>query len=416
VFTARDAAGNTNSTTRTVTYDTTDPSVNVTHPPEDHLTNETVLNLTGWTEDLTLLLATVNGENVTVDDDGNFSINISLEEGLNEIEVMVKDRAGHFTIVRRIVTLDTIAPPLDVFQPEDGILTNDPILHVVGTTELGANVTVNNVDVPLNLDGAFDYTITMTEGTNEITVTSRDPAGNPTVIVRTVQLDTTPPDLKVSSPKNGDSYKEIDLEVKGTVTDTVALAKLTINGKEVKVKDGKFSTTVALRKGSNKVIIVATDTAGNVVKEEIKVTREGLTGLETGLLGAGIIMLIVGLIMGLMLGRGAMGKKPKQVPEDDFEPMDRTPTELDEDEPEVPEDEPEGPEEPEDEGDGPEPEDEGEGPGPDEETPPEEPPAEEGRSMEDKKAESEMPPEDTTKSEEKPSEKSLEGLLKKLES
>ena len=307
-----------------------------------------------------------------------------------------------------------------MFQPEDGILTNDPILHVVGTTELGANVTVNNVDVPLNVDGAFDYTITMTEGMNEITVTSRDPAGNPTVIVRTVQLDITAPDLKVSSPKKGESYKEIDLEVKGTVTDNVALAKLTINGKEVQVKDGKFSTTVALRKGSNKVIIVATDTAGNVVTEEIKVTREGLTGLETGLLGAGMIMLIVGLILGLMLGRGAMGKKPKGMPEDEIEPTERTPSELDEDEPEELEDEPEEPDEPEDEGDGPE--DDDEGPPETEQKPPEGPsveeegPAEESRSMEDKKAESEMPPEDTSKTEEKPSEKSLESLLKKLES
>jgi len=411
-FTARDAAGNTNTTIRTVIYDTTDPSVNVLYPPEDHLTNETVLNLTGWTEDLTLLLATVNGKNVTVDPDGNFSINISLEEGLNEIEIVVRDEAGHMTIVRRMVTLDTVAPPLDVFRPVDGILTNDPMLHVIGTTELGANVTVNNVDVLLNVDGAFDCTVTMTEGTNEITVVSRDPAGNPTVIVRTVDLDITAPDLKVSSPKKGDSYKEVALEVKGTVSDNVALAKLTINGKEVQVKDGKFSTTVAMKKGSNKVTIVATDTAGNVVTEEIKITRKGLTGVETGLLGAGFVLLIVGLIIGLMLGRGAMGKKPKNVLEDDIEPVERDPTALDEEEPEGPEDEPEEPDEPE----------EGDGPGDEkaEEDPPagppeEEKPPEETRNMEDKKAESEMPPDDTMKTEDKSAETELKGLLKKLD-
>jgi uncharacterized protein YfaP (DUF2135 family) len=340
LFLAMDPAGNRNITIRNVIYDPTAPDVSIYNPPSSALTNITTMNITGMAKDLTLSRVSVNGVNVTVASNGNYSRIVSLAEGLNEIEVTGYDMAGHVTVVRRLVTLDTLAPPLQVFTPSDGLLTNIPTQHVKGTTEVGAKLTVDGANATLSTDGSFDHTITLKEGINHIQVLARDPAGNPTLITRTVTLDTQPPTLKVSSPKKGLSVNEVELEVKGTVSDNIAVAKLTVNGKEVPVNNGKFSTTLALKTGNTKLVITATDTAGNVATQEVKVSRGGLTMSETGLLIMAIILMVIGLIIGIMLAkRKVKGAAVKAVePDDDgisrFDDKDDAEPKADEEEPE----------------------------------------------------------------------------------
>jgi hypothetical protein len=342
-FLAMDPAGNRNVTVRNVIYDPTAPEVSIYNPPSTALTNITTMNITGMAKDLTLSRVAVNGVNVTVDPTGNYSRVVSLAEGLNQIEVTGYDMAGHITVVRRLVTLDTIAPPLQVFAPSDGLLTNVPTQHVKGTTEIGAKLTVDGANATLGTDGSFDYTMTLKEGINHIQVLARDPAGNPTIVTRTVTLDTQPPTLKVSSPKKGLSVNEVEIEVKGTVSDNTAVAKLTVNGKEVPVNNGKFSTSLALKKGNTKLVITATDTAGNVATQEVKVSRGGLTMSETGLLLLAIILMVIGLIIGIMLAkRKVKGSAAKAVESEDdggsrFNDKDDAGSEADEEdsEPEV---------------------------------------------------------------------------------
>jgi len=309
-FLAMDPAGNRNVTVRKVIYDPTAPEVKVYNPPGSALTNITSINITGMAKDLTLSRVTVNGVNVTPDSMGNYSLVVALTEGLNEIEVTGYDMAGHVTIVRRLVTLDTIAPPLEVFQPADGLLTNKPTQHVIGATEIGAKVTVSGTNATLDAQGHFDYTLTLKEGVNTVTVISKDPAGNPTVIKRTVTLDTQPPVITLSTPKKGLSVTEVELDVKGSVTDNIAVAKVTVNGKVVTVTGGKFSTNIPIKKGDTKVVIEATDTAGNVATQEVKVNRGAVTIAEGGLLALGIILMVVGLILGIMIAKRKLKGPP----------------------------------------------------------------------------------------------------------
>ena len=309
-FLAMDPAGNRNVTVREVIYDPTAPDVKVYNPPGSALTNVTSINITGMAKDLTLSRVTVNGVNVTPDSAGNYSLVVALTEGLNEIEVTGYDMAGHVTIVRRLVTLDTIAPPLEVFQPTDGLLTKNPTLHVIGATEIGAKITVSGTNATVDSQGHFDYTMTLKEGANTVTVIAKDPAGNPTVIKRAVTLDTQPPVITLSTPKKGLSVTEVELSVKGSVTDNIAVAKVTVNGKVVTVTNGKFSTSIPIKKGDTKVIIEATDTAGNVATQEVKVNRGALTIAEAGLLVMGIILMVVGLILGVMIAKRKLKGPP----------------------------------------------------------------------------------------------------------
>lgn len=390
-FLAIDPAGNPTTVIREVTYDTIPPDVEVWFPPEDHLTNVTELSLGGNVQDLTYDRMTINGVNMTLDGNGNYTHFVNLSEGMNHFEIIVYDKAGHKTVIHRSVTLDTIAPPLEVREPEQDLLTNIPQVHIIGMTEVGAMVTMNGINVVVsNSSGSFDHVYTLLEGSNVLTIVSKDPAGNPSIVVRNVDLDTIPPELKVTSPKKGASHNEYIIDVEGKASDNYAFDKLLVNGKEINVKNGKFSTSVALKDGSNKIIVKAIDLAGNEVVEEIKLTREGLTGMQSGLLGLGIVFLIVGLVVGMFLSRSL---KPK--PKPDYIPPDE------EDEPGPGSEEPDEAEEPmddESEEDGPdkEPED----PEPKEPEPEKGPEPEPGaeKKPEGQEAEGEAPPEDADKS------------------
>jgi uncharacterized lipoprotein YajG len=78
--------------------------------------------------------------------------------------------------------------------------------------------------------------------------------------------------LKVTSPKDDTTVTESTLTVTGRVVGTQsAEAKVTINGADVPVKDGKFSTSVTLTEGANVITIVATS-GGATQSKNVNVT------------------------------------------------------------------------------------------------------------------------------------------------
>lgn len=104
-----------NAATQTaVTFkvDTVAPTLNVTSPADNLITNQPLLTVTGTTNDVTSSPVTVkiNNESVTVQSNGSFSKQITLDEGNNIITVVATDGAGKSTTVTRHVTLDTGGP------------------------------------------------------------------------------------------------------------------------------------------------------------------------------------------------------------------------------------------------------------------------------------------------------------------
>lgn len=99
----------------TFKVDTVAPTLNITAPADNMVTNTETITVTGTTSDATSspVTVTVNEEPVEVQENGNFSKEITLEPGANTITVVAKDAAGKNTTVTRHVTLDTGAP---VFQ------------------------------------------------------------------------------------------------------------------------------------------------------------------------------------------------------------------------------------------------------------------------------------------------------------
>ena len=101
----------------TYTVDTVPPTLNVTAPTDNLITNTAALTVAGITNDATSspveIKITLNGADqggVTVGAGGAFSKAVTLAEGANTIVITATDAAGKVSTVTRNVTLDTSVP------------------------------------------------------------------------------------------------------------------------------------------------------------------------------------------------------------------------------------------------------------------------------------------------------------------
>lgn len=122
----------------------------------------------------------------------------ALSDGSHTIKYNVSDNDGNAANEATItITIDTVAPTLNVTSPIDGLVTNVGTVTVSGTTNDATSspvtVTVNGSAVTVGSGGAFSTTVTLNEGLNTITVVATDSAGKVTTVVRTVYYDSGAP-------------------------------------------------------------------------------------------------------------------------------------------------------------------------------------------------------------------------------
>lgn len=117
-------------TSTTFSVDTVPPTLNITSPTNNLITNNATLTISGETNDATSSPVTVtiklNGADqgaVSVAS-GSFSKIVTLADGSNTIIVRSTDSSGKYSEVTRTVTLDTVAPVISavtlVPNPVDG--------------------------------------------------------------------------------------------------------------------------------------------------------------------------------------------------------------------------------------------------------------------------------------------------------
>ncbi len=268
---ATDLVGNqSNVTSASFFIDNTPPLLSVTQPANNLLTISASVTVQGTTDAGSLLK--VNGTSVSLDAGGNFSYDFALTEGQNTITVESSDAVGNTNTTVRTVTKDTQPPLVTLNAPVDNLLTNSKTVTASGTTELGAIVTVNGASVTLDPQGNFSTVLTLSEGTNTITVVAKDTAQNSQTVTRTVTVDTIAPSLSVTAPVDGAITNHATLAVTGTAETGSAL---TVNGTSVAVDaQGNYSASVALSEGSNTITVEAKDTAGNKTTLTRTVTKD----------------------------------------------------------------------------------------------------------------------------------------------
>jgi len=85
-----------------IIYDTTAPELVIESPQDKTSTEELVADVKGKTEPSARVL--VNDHIVILDEEGNFSDKVTLQEGRNQIRIVCQDRAGNETIEERSIT------------------------------------------------------------------------------------------------------------------------------------------------------------------------------------------------------------------------------------------------------------------------------------------------------------------------
>jgi len=218
--TATDLARNTSTAKRTVTFDDQNPSLSVTDPPQDVKTNQANMTIKGEVSDITAVTVTV-----TMDSDiyaplvtsGQFEQPVTFTaEKTYQMYVTARNEVGNETTVQRNVVYD-ITPPSVTLDPVKSP-TNSNSQLLTGTMGPAATVsvtcstaTVGAVTYPT----ATTWTVSlsnMQEGSNAITVTAADDAGNGSGNVTTTIVVHTTYTITASAGSNG------SISPSGTIT------------------------------------------------------------------------------------------------------------------------------------------------------------------------------------------------------
>jgi MYXO-CTERM domain-containing protein len=285
-----DAVGNVAEDSVDVTIALFDMILTIDAPTPGQVTTDTTPTVSGTANPGETVEVFVDGAKVgdaVADANGDWSLELTdaLGEGEHTIEVTGQSGA---TVDPVTFTVDTSAPEVAITAPAPGAQTDDTTPTITGTGEPGATVTVvidgsTAGTATVGNDGTWTFTPEepLGEGDHTIEATIEDDAGNAGSSGEvTVTVDTTPPDLEVTSPRGGDEVDEGDT-VTGTSepgTTVVVTVDGVVVGEATADENGDWSVTLpegSLPEGDATVEVEARDPAGNTSSETIEVTTPG---------------------------------------------------------------------------------------------------------------------------------------------
>ncbi|EOO64344.1 hypothetical protein IKE_04569 [Bacillus cereus VD196] len=205
-----------------------------------------------------------NGEyEGTVDEKGNYAIDIPEQPVGTELSVTLTDAAGNTSQPTKIKVeeKDKTAPDAPKVNP-----VTDQDTKVTGTGEKGAKVSVvvDGKEIGMGtVDDQGNYTVDIPKqpGGKEVIVTLKDAAGNTSQPTKQTVEDKTAPDAPKVDPVTDQNTKVTGIGEKGSTV------KVVVDGKEVgtgKVDDqGNYTVDIPKQPGGKEVIVTLTDAAGN---------------------------------------------------------------------------------------------------------------------------------------------------------
>lgn len=180
--------------------------------------------------------------------------------------------------------------------------------------------------------GTYDFSLPISEGTNNIKVYLVDQKGNMKSWSDKVVLDTTAPTLTVDGLQEGITTYDDSITISGTAED---YDQILVNSQQIETDfDGSFTATVSLDEGNNKIQVAAVDVAGNSTEKTATVTRlvtnEKTSGLSLDAI-KGIGAAAVAGIAALLIIKKKKSSDDDEDYEDDDEDIDDESDDNDED-------------------------------------------------------------------------------------
>jgi len=255
--TATDIAGNTASTSVTVSLDKTPPTIKASASPAP--------TAPGW-----------NNSNVTVtftcSDATSGVANCPVPqtvatEGANQvISGTAADSAGNTASASVKLNIDKTPPTLTA--------TASPPPNANGWNNSNVAVSFACGDSLSSVANCPSPMTVSTEGANQlISGTATDNAGNSMSASVTVNIDKTPPALSIASPANGAIVSASAITVTGSASDGLSgISTVSCNGVAANLQTGSFSCPLTLNIGPNTINVQAADIAGNTTTQTETVT------------------------------------------------------------------------------------------------------------------------------------------------
>ena len=203
---------------------------------------------------------------------------LSVPDGRHELEAIVTNPAGSASATHTF-TVDAEAPVLELDPVPE--YTATPPLTVTGTLrDRDPAATVDCPSAVLTLettspDGVRTWSFTcafpLTEGANTLDVTASDTGGRQASASASTTLDTAAPELTIVS-STPDFYTNVDtISVSGGVFDDSPVTVVAGSVTAVVTGTSFNASGVSIHDGSNLIVIVATDAAGNTQEKTVTV-------------------------------------------------------------------------------------------------------------------------------------------------
>ncbi|WP_278669516.1 Ig-like domain-containing protein [Staphylococcus ureilyticus] len=278
---ATDKAGNESPVATRIVTDITAPDA-----PTLNDVNSNSKQLNGQAEaNSTVSVTFPSGEVVdaVTDQDGNFTVDIPANEGLQGGETIVatsKDKAGNVSQKGSTQVIDATAPDAPQISHVTSVST-----EVKGTAEANSTVSVTFpsgkvVETNADQDGNFNVTIPENEGLQgkeTISATSKDSAGNVSHAGSTTVTDATAP-----APPTVNGVTSQDKNISGTAEPNSTITIKFPNGETATgATDETGNYTIAIPnevslEGGEEIQVTSTDDAGNET-EPVKTTVKDTT-------------------------------------------------------------------------------------------------------------------------------------------
>lgn len=194
------------------------------------------------------------------------------------------------------------------FPEKDVVNTKTVLVPVEFTGEYTVSAALNG---ELLVEGgkSGQYRVDMKEGDNILVFYLEDPAGNLFSYVKSLQVDTVPPQLSIQRDLDGLSTPDSWVYLEGHSEQG---AQLLLNGQPVSMISGYFQVRCDLGLGDNQITLTAQDAAGNQAQYTAVVSRTAQgSNIMYWIIGGVVFLLLTALYVFLFI-RGVKRRKQNE--------------------------------------------------------------------------------------------------------